>query len=60
MTLAAADLTEAATNEELDTFATNVDLQPVREPDGGEHIPDEDVLCTVFTPGTGLRETSLR
>jgi hypothetical protein len=60
MTLAAADLTEAATNEELDTFATNVDLQPVREPDRGEHIPDEDVLCAVFTPGTGLRETSLR
>lgn len=60
MTHAAADLTEAATNEELDAFATNGDLQPIREPDGVAHISDEDVLRAVVAPGTGRRETSLR
>lgn len=58
MTRAATDLTETATNEEVDALAATGNLKPVGKPDGGGTVPEEVALRAVFAWNAMPYETS--
>jgi hypothetical protein len=58
MTRAATDLTETATNEEVDAFAATGNLKSVGKPDGGGTVSEEVALRAVFAWDAMPYETS--
>lgn len=58
MTRAVTDLTETATNEEVDALAATGNLKSVGKPDGGGTVPDEVVMRTVFASDAVPYKTS--